>query len=60
MVRDKACHEATEMINHDGVTNVARQANWRILVSHKSPRGFEPGSLVAGSKQVVHWTSETW
>ena len=23
------------------------------------PRGFEPVSLVAGSKQVVHWTSET-
>ncbi len=25
-----------------------------------TPRGFEPGSLVMGSKQVVHWTSETW
>jgi hypothetical protein len=24
------------------------------------PRGFEAESLVAGSKQVVHWTSETW
>ncbi len=24
------------------------------------PRGFEPESLVTGSKQVVHWTSETW
>jgi hypothetical protein len=24
------------------------------------PRGFEPESLVAGSKQVVHWTSEIW
>ncbi len=24
------------------------------------PRGFESESLVAGSKQVVHWTSETW
>jgi hypothetical protein len=24
------------------------------------PRGFEPVSLVTGSKQVVHWTSETW
>jgi hypothetical protein len=22
------------------------------------PRGFEPGSLVTGSKRVVHWTSE--
>ncbi len=31
-----------------------------IPVSHKSPRDFEPGSLVTGSKQVVHWTSETW
>jgi hypothetical protein len=35
-------------------------ANRRILVSHKSSRGFEPGSLVTGCKQVVHWTSETW
>ncbi len=25
-----------------------------------TPRGFEPGSLVTGSKRVVHWTSETW
>jgi hypothetical protein len=25
-----------------------------------TPRGFAPGSLVTGSKQVVHWTSETW
>ncbi len=25
-----------------------------------TPLGFEPGSLVTGSKQVVHWTSETW
>jgi hypothetical protein len=24
-----------------------------------TPRGFEPGSLVMGSKQVVHWTSAT-
>jgi hypothetical protein len=24
------------------------------------PRWFEPVFLVAGSKQVVHWTSETW
>jgi hypothetical protein len=24
------------------------------------PRGFEPASLLTGSKQVVHWTSETW
>jgi hypothetical protein len=24
------------------------------------PRRFEPESLVAGSKQIVHWTSETW
>jgi hypothetical protein len=24
------------------------------------PWGFEPGSLVTGSKRVVHWTSETW
>ncbi len=24
------------------------------------PWGFEPGSLVTGSKRVVHWTNETW
>ncbi len=24
------------------------------------PLGIEPGSLTAGSKWVVHWTSETW
>ncbi len=24
------------------------------------PRGFEPRSLVTGSKGLVHWTSETW
>ncbi len=24
------------------------------------PKGFDPESLVTGSKQVVHWTSETW
>ncbi len=24
------------------------------------PRGFEPRSLVMGSKRVVHWTIETW
>ncbi len=29
--------------------------------SHIStPLGIEPGSLMIGSKQVVHWTSETW
>jgi hypothetical protein len=26
----------------------------------RTPQGFEPESLVTGSKQVVHWTSETW
>jgi hypothetical protein len=25
-----------------------------------TPREFEPGSLVTESKQIVHWTSETW
>ncbi len=25
-----------------------------------TPLGFEPGSLMTGSKWVVHWTSETW
>jgi hypothetical protein len=24
-----------------------------------TPLGIEPGSLVTGSEQVVHWTSET-
>jgi hypothetical protein len=28
---------------------------------HRSiPLGIEPGSLMTGSKWVVHWTSETW
>jgi hypothetical protein len=25
-----------------------------------TPLGIEPRSLMTGSKQVVHWTSETW
>jgi hypothetical protein len=25
-----------------------------------TPLGIEPGSLMTGSKRVVHWTSETW
>jgi hypothetical protein len=25
-----------------------------------TPLGFEPGSLMTGSKRVVNWTSETW
>jgi hypothetical protein len=25
-----------------------------------TPLGIEPGSLMTGSKWVVHWTSETW
>jgi hypothetical protein len=25
-----------------------------------TPRGFEPGSLVTGSKWVAHWTSQKW
>jgi hypothetical protein len=25
-----------------------------------TPLGIEPGSLMTGSKQVVHWTRETW
>jgi hypothetical protein len=45
--------KALLMINHVGVTNVADNANRRIPVSHKYPRGgFEPVTLVAGSKQV--------
>jgi hypothetical protein len=35
-------------------------ANRRIPASHKYPLGIEPGSLMTGSKRVVHWTSETW
>jgi hypothetical protein len=31
----------------------------RIRVSHKYPPGIEPGSLMMGSKRVIHWTSET-
>jgi hypothetical protein len=29
-------------------------------VSHKTPLGIEPGSLMTGNQRVVHWTSETW
>jgi hypothetical protein len=47
------------MINHVGVTNVARQANRRIPISHNTPLGIDPGSLMTGSKQVDHWTSGT-
>jgi hypothetical protein len=43
--------EALLMINHVGVTNVADNANRRIPVS-VPPWGFEPVTLVAGSKQV--------
>jgi hypothetical protein len=25
-----------------------------------TPLGIEPGSLMTGSKWVVHWTGETW
>ncbi len=25
-----------------------------------TPLGTEPGSLMTGSKRVVHWTNETW
>jgi hypothetical protein len=25
-----------------------------------TPLGIEPGSLMRGSRGVVHWTSETW
>jgi hypothetical protein len=35
-------------------------ANRRIPVSLKYPLGIELGSLMTGSKPVVHWTSETW
>ncbi len=50
------------MINHVGVTNVARQhyVTGESQFHISTPWGFEPGSLVKGSKQVVHWTSETW
>jgi hypothetical protein len=39
-----ASDKATEMINHVGVTNVARHANRRIPVPHKYP----PGDLNLG------------
>jgi hypothetical protein len=47
-----ASDEATEMINHVRVTNVARQ-RWQENPGFIEipPRGFEPGSLVTGSKR---------
>ncbi len=34
--------------------------SWFHILHKYPPWGFEPRSLMTGSKQVVHWTSETW
>ncbi len=48
------------MINHIGVTNVARQPLTGESQFHiNTPLGIEPGFLMTGSKWVDHWTSGT-
>ncbi len=37
-------------------TTLTGESRFHIL----TPLGIEPGSLMTGSKRVVHWTSETW
>ncbi len=61
MVRD----EARLRRGHDDQSHRGNQCSETMLTGESwfhisPPRGFEPGSLVTGSKQVVHWTSETW
>jgi hypothetical protein len=62
MVRDEA-HLRRGHRNHQlhrghqcSETKLTGDSRFHII----TPWGFEPGSLVTGSKQVVHWTSETW
>jgi hypothetical protein len=50
---------------HDDQSRRGHQGSMTTLTGeslfHLSPpRGFKPGSLVSGSKGLVHWTSETW
>ncbi len=57
--------EARLRRGHDDQSRQGHQCSETILTGESRfhispPRGFEPGSLVTGSKQVVHWTSETW
>ncbi len=61
-VRDKACLRRD---HNDDQSRQGHQCSETTLTGesrfHKStPRGFEPRSLVTGSKGLVHWTSETW
>ncbi len=61
MVRD----EARLRRGHDDQSRQGYQCSETMLTGESrfnisTPWGFEPGSLMTGSKQVVHWTSETW
>jgi hypothetical protein len=60
-VRDKAClrrgHNDQSHQGHQHSETMLTGESWFHI---SPPRGLEPGSLVRGSKQVVHWTSETW
>jgi hypothetical protein len=54
---DEAASDEATMINHVRVTNIARNANRKIPVSHMYPPGIGPGSLMTGRNQVDYWTS---
>jgi hypothetical protein len=62
MVRDEAClrqgHRNDQSCRGHQCSKTTLTGESRFHIS--PPRGFEPVSLVAGSKQIVHWTSETW
>ncbi len=52
-------HERLQALHR--VTNVSRQANRRIPVSHKYPPGdLNLWPLWQEANRLVHWTSETW
>ncbi len=62
MVRDKAClrqghrNDQSRWGHQCSETTLTGESRFHI----SPPGGFEPRSLVTGSKRVVHWTSETW
>ncbi len=60
-VRDEACLRR----GHNDQSRRGHQCSETMLTGESqfhisTPLGIEPKSLMMGSKQVVHWTSETW
>jgi hypothetical protein len=51
---DEAASDEATMINHVRVTNIARNANRKIPVSHMYPPGIGPGSLMT---EAIRWTT---